>query len=158
MERAVDGNNITLCQHLLQVLNTTASNLLLDLRLERLVIEVQQFLAVEWLQSSQDTLTNSSDSNGTDDLTLKIELVLGGSGNVPFSGLDLLVCRDEVTDEDENRHDNVLSDRDDVRAGDFGDGDTAVGLVGGVQVDVVGPDTGCDGELEFLGFGETFGG
>lgn len=46
----------------------------------------------------------------------------------------------------------------DVGACDFGDGDTAIGLVCGVEVDVVGADAGCDGELEVLGFGETFGG
>jgi hypothetical protein len=51
----------------------------------------------------------------------------------------------------------VLGDGDDVGAGDFGDGDAAVGLVGGVQVDVVRADTSGDGELELLGLGQAFG-
>jgi hypothetical protein len=41
----------------------------------------------------------------------------------------------------------VLSDRDDVGAGDLGDGNTAVGLVGGIEVDVVRTDTSSDGKL-----------
>jgi hypothetical protein len=52
----------------------------------------------------------------------------------------------------------VLGDRDYVGAGDFGDCDAAVCFVGGVEVDVVGPDAGRDGELELLGSSEAFGG
>lgn len=46
----------------------------------------------------------------------------------------------------------------DVGARDFGDGDTAVGLVGCVEVDVVGADACRYAELEVLGFCETLGG
>lgn len=52
----------------------------------------------------------------------------------------------------------MLGDGDDVAAGDLRDGDTAVGLVGRVQVDVVRPDTGRDGDLEVLGLGQTLRG
>jgi hypothetical protein len=52
----------------------------------------------------------------------------------------------------------VLGDGDDVGAGDLGDGDAAVGLVGGDEVDVVGADAGRDGDLEVLGLGEALGG
>jgi hypothetical protein len=52
----------------------------------------------------------------------------------------------------------VLGDGDDVGAGDLGDGDAAVGLVGGGQVDVVGADTSGDGDLEVLGLGQTLSG
>jgi hypothetical protein len=52
----------------------------------------------------------------------------------------------------------VLGDGDDIGARHLGDGDTAVGLVGRVEVDVVGADTGGDGELELLRLGETLGG
>jgi hypothetical protein len=158
VQRAVNSNNITLCQHLLQVLNTSASNLLLNLWLKWLVIEVQELLAVESLETSQDTLTDSSDGNGTDDLAFQVEFVLGGGGDVPLTGLDLLVGGNEVADEDKNGHDDVLGDGDDVGTGHFGDGDTAVGLVGSIEIDVVRSDTSCDGNLEVLGFGETFGG
>jgi len=58
---------------------------------------------------------------------------------------------DEVADEGEDGHDDVLSDGDDVGTSDLGDGDTAVGLVGGVKVDVVRTNTGSDGNLEVLG-------
>lgn len=40
VERAVDGDNITLSQELVKVLDSSAANLLLHLGLERLVIEV----------------------------------------------------------------------------------------------------------------------
>lgn len=52
----------------------------------------------------------------------------------------------------------MLSDGDHVGAGDFGDGDTAIGGVGCVEVDVVRTDTCGNGKLELLGFGETLGG
>jgi hypothetical protein len=51
----------------------------------------------------------------------------------------------------------VLGDGDDVGAGNLGDGYTTVGLVGGIQVDVVRADTSGDGELELLGLGQALG-
>ena len=152
---AVDGDNITLAQHLLEIIHASASNLLLELWLKRLVVKVQQFLAVKSLESSQHTLADASHSNGTNDLSLEIILVLGGCSHIPFTSLDLLVCGYEIADESEDGHDNVLGDGDDVGACHFGDGDTAVCSVGGVQVDVVGADTGSDGDLELFRFGES---
>lgn len=157
MERAVDGDNVALCQHLLEILDTSASNLLLHLRLEGLVVKVQQLLAVEWFETSENALTNTTDGNGSDDLALKVELVLGHSGNVPVSSLDLLVGGDEVADESEDGHDDVLGDGDDVATSHLGDGDTAVGSVGSVQVDVVGTDTCSHGNLQLLCLGQTLG-
>ena len=52
----------------------------------------------------------------------------------------------------------MLGNRHDVGAGDLGDGDTAVGLVGGIEVDVVGADAGGDGELQLLGLGQSLSG
>lgn len=49
----------------------------------------------------------------------------------------------------------MLGNRNDVRTGDLGDGDTAIGLVRGIQVDVVRADTSRDGDLQLLGFGEA---
>ena len=157
MQWTVDSNDVALAQHLLQSITTTAANLLLDLRLQGLIIEVQQLLAVERLQPSQHSLADSAHSNGSNNLVLEIVFVLGHTSDVPFAGLDLLVGGDEVADEDEDGHDDVLGDGDDVGAGHFGHSDAAVGLVGGIEVDVVGADAGGDGELELLGFGETFG-
>jgi hypothetical protein len=50
----------------------------------------------------------------------------------------------------------MFGDGDDVGASHFGDGDTAVSDVRGVEVDVVRADAGGDGEFEIFGFGETF--
>lgn len=157
VERAVDGDNITLGKHLLEVLDTPAANLGLLLSRQGLVVVVEELLAVEGLETAQDTLTDTADSDGTDNLALEIELVLGGSGNVPLTSLDLLVGGDEVADEGEDGHDDVLSDGDDVGASHLSDGETAVGLVGGIEVDVIGTNTSGDGNLQVLGLGETLG-
>lgn len=152
---AIDGDNITLSQHLFQTIHTPASNLLLDLGLEWLIVEVQELLAVKRLESPQHTLSDTADSDGADDLVLEIELVLGGRSNLPFTGLDLLVCGNEVADEGEDSHDNMFSNGYDVGTSDFGDSNTAVGGVCSVQVDVIRSDTGGNCNLEFLGFCET---
>lgn len=158
MQGAVDGDNIALGEHLLEVLNTSAANLLLLLRRQGLVVVVEQLLAVEGLETAQDTLADTADSNGTDDLVLEIELVLGSGGNVPVTGLDLLVGGHEVAHQHEDGHDDVLSDRDDVGASHLGNGDTTIRLVGSIEVNVVGTDTSSDGKLQVLGLGETLSG
>lgn len=154
----VDGDNVTLGEHLLEVLDTSATNLLLLLLGKWLVVEVQKLLAVEWLQAAEDTLTNSANGDGTDNLALEVVLVLGDLSNVPVAAGDLLVGWDEVADEGQDGHDDVLGDGNDVGAGDLSNGDTAIGLVGSVEVDVVGTDTSGDCDLEVLGLCETLGG
>lgn len=158
VKRAVDGYNITLAQHFLQRFHFSATNLLLLLRAQWLVIKVQQLLAVKGLKPPEHTLSNSSNGNSTNNLALKIVLVLGHLSDVPVSALDLLVGGDEVADQSEDSHDDVFSDGNDIGPCDFGDSDTAICLVGSVEVDVVGTDTSCHSKLEFLGFGEAFGG
>ena len=155
MQGAVDGNDVTLSQHLLEILNTSAANLLLDFRLQWLVVKVEQFFAVEGLQSAEHTLANAANSDCSDNLVFEIILVLGHSSDIPVTALDLLVCRDEVSDEKEDSHDDMLGDGDDVGAGDFGNSDTTIGLVGSVQVDVVGANAGGDGDLQLLRLCET---
>jgi hypothetical protein len=49
----------------------------------------------------------------------------------------------------------VLSDGHDVGASDFGNGDTAVGLVRGIEVDVVRTNTGSNGNLQVLRLSKT---
>jgi hypothetical protein len=82
--------------------------------------------------------------------------------------LDHFVGRDEVADEKKDGHDNVLSDGDDVGAGDLHDyedlvsacismtSDTELTLNAlvnsGVEVDVVRADTGGDTHLQVLRF------
>ena len=155
VQGAVDGDHITLSKHVLEVLDATAANLLLDLGAQRLVVVVEELLAVEGLQATEHTLTNTADGNGTDDLALEVELVLGDGGHVPLATGDLLVGRDKVADQVEDGHDDMLGDGDDVAAGHFGNGDTPVGLVGSVEVNMVGANTSSDGDLEVLGLGQT---
>ena len=51
----------------------------------------------------------------------------------------------------------MLRDRDDVGAGDFGNGDATVGFVRCIEIDVVGANAGCNGKLELLGFCKALG-
>lgn len=60
---------------------------------------------------------------------------------------------DKVADEDEDGHDDVLRNGNNIGAGDLRNGDTAVGLVGGIKVDMIGANTSSDGDLEVLGLG-----
>ena len=129
VKRAVDGNNIRLRQQLLKGINTTAANLLLDLRRQGLVIVVEKFFAVKGLETTEHTLTDTADSNGTDDLVLEIVLVLGYSSDVPVTASHLLVGWDKVADKHQDGHDDVLGDGDDIGASHFGDGDTTIGSV-----------------------------
>lgn len=150
VKRAVDGDNIALRHHLLKVLNAAGTNRLLDISGEGLVVIVQQLPAVEWLEASQDALTDTANTNSTNNLALEVELVLGDGSNIPVARGDLVVRRDEIPNQGQDGHDDVLSNGDDVTASDLGDRDTTVGLVGGVQVDVVGANSGSDGDLEVL--------
>ena len=59
-----------------------------------------------------------------------------------------LVCRDEVADEEQDAHDNVLRHGDDVGARDLENLDAL--LDGSVQVNVVRADASGDAELEVL--------
>jgi hypothetical protein len=155
VQRAVDGDNIALCEHLLEAVDAAAANLLLDLGRQGLVVKVQQLLALKGAQAAEHALTDAANSDGTDNLVLEVVLVLSNLSHVPLALDNLLVGRDEVADEGQDGHDNVLGDRDDVGARDLGDGDTAVGLVCGIEVDVVGADTSRDGELEVLCLGQA---
>lgn len=158
VERAVDGDNVALRDELLEGVDAAGANLLLDLRGQGLVVVVEELLAVKGLEAAEDALADAADGDGADDLALEVVLLLGGGGDVPLAALNLLVGGDEVADEDQDGHEDVLGDGDDVGAGDLGDGDAAVGGVGSVEVDMVGTNTGSDGELEVLSLGQTLGG
>lgn len=136
VERAVDGDDIGLSKHLLEALDSSAANFLGGFSGERLVVEVEEFLAVEGYETSQDTFSDTSDTDGGDDLALDIEGVLGDGSDVPFTTRDHLVRGDKVADEGEHGQDDVLGDGDDIGPSDLGDEDLV--LVGGVQVNVVG--------------------
>ena len=157
VQRAVDGDDVALGEHLLEVVDAAAADLGLLLGAQRLVVVVEQLLAVEGLEAAQHALADAADGHGADDLALEVELVLGRLGHVPAPGLDHLVRGHKVAHEDEDGHDDVLGHRDHVGARHLGDRDAAVGLVGGVEVDVVRADAGRDGELELLGLGEALG-
>ena len=51
----------------------------------------------------------------------------------------------------------MFGDGDYIGSRNLCDSNTAIGLVCSIEIDVIGSDTGSDGELEVLGFGEAFG-
>lgn len=155
MQRAVDSDNITLRHHVFQIVNAAASDLLLRLRTQTLVVIVEQLLAVKRLQTTENALANTATANGANHFVFQVVLVLGHGGNVPVTAGNLLVRGDEVADQHEDGHQDVFGDRDDVAARHLGDGDTAVGLVGSIEVDVVGPDARSNRQLEVLCLGQT---
>lgn len=157
MERAVDGDDIALGEHLLKSIDATAPDLLLLLRTKGLVVVVEQLLAIERLEAAQDTLANAANGDGANNLALEIKLVLGRLGHVPTAGLDHLVGGHKVADQDQDGHDDMLGHRHDVGARHLGNGNTAIGLVCSIKVDMIGTDTCRDGELELLCLGETLG-
>ncbi len=110
------------------------------------------YLAVEWLEPLEHSVTNSTSSNGTNDLVLKIERESTDVGDVPATGHDLLVSWYKVSEQDQDGHHDVLGHGNDVATGYFAY--TDLSFVTGVQVDVVGSDTGSDTELEVLGSGD----
>jgi hypothetical protein len=136
VERTVDGDDIGLSEHVLELLNSSTTNFLGGLGVKGLVVEVEEFLAVEGYETSQDTFTDTSDTDGSDDLALDIERVLGDGSDVPVTTSDHLVRGDKVADERKHGQDDVLGDRDDIGSSDFRNEDIV--LVGSVQVNVVG--------------------
>ena len=93
---------------------------------------VKELLGVKRLQSLEDSEADSASTKGADDLILEIESILGNAGDVPAAAHDLFVGRRVITDEDEDGHDDMFSNGDDVRAGNLGNEDFP--LVSSVQV------------------------
>ena len=158
MQRTVDGDYITLCQHLVQVIYASASNLFLNLRLERLVVKVQQLLAVKWLESSQHAFANTPDSDRAHDLILQIVFVLRNGGDIPVSTRNLLMSWNKVANEGEDGHENMLCHGYDIGTSDFSDRDATVSFIPGIKVNMIGSNARSDGKLELLSFSESFGG
>ena len=158
VQRAVDGDYITLSQHLFQVIYASTSDFFLNLRLERLVVKVQQLFTIKGFESSQHALANTPDSDCAHDLVLEIVFVLRNGGDVPVSTCNLLMSWNKVADECEDGHKNMLCHGYNIGASDFGDRDAAVGFVPGIEVNVVGSNARSDGKFELLSFSESFSG
>ena len=157
VQRTVDGDNITLSQHLFQVIYASAANFFLNLRLERLVVKVQQLLAVKWLESSQHAFADTPDSDCAHDLILEIVFVLCNRGDIPVSTRDLLMSWNKVANEGEDGHENMLCHGYHIGTSDFSDCDATVGFVPSIKVNVVGSNARSDGKFELLSFSESFG-
>jgi hypothetical protein len=103
---AIDGDNVALGEHVLEFLNSAATDFLLGLSVEGLVVKVEELLGVKGHETSQDTFADSTDSDGSDDLAFEIERVLGNGGNVPVPSGHLFVGGDKVADESKHGKDD----------------------------------------------------
>ena len=74
---------------------------------------VEELLRVERQEALEHSETNATSTKRTDDLAFEVVRVLGDGSDVPVTSHDLLVRGNEVADEEEDRHENVLSDGDD---------------------------------------------
>lgn len=119
---------------------------------EGVVVVVQQLLGVERLETLQDTVADAARAERADDFAFEVERVARDVRHPPLATLDHLMRGHEVAHEEEDVHDDVLRDGDDVGACNLQDLD--VPLDGGIEVDVVGPNTGGDTDLEVLGLGD----
>jgi hypothetical protein len=148
MERTIDSDNIGLTEHLLERFYPASSNLFFGLSRKRLVIKVEEFLAIEWNKTSQYTFTDTADTDSGYHFTFDIEGVLSDGGDVPFTPCDLLMGGNKVADKCKHGKDDYLlitiiqktltmfSDRDDIRSSNFSNKDFL--LVGSSQVNVIG--------------------
>jgi hypothetical protein len=75
VQRTIDGDHVALSQHFLQVLYPATANL----------------FTVKRLQPSQNPLANSTDRHRSNNLVLKIVLILRNGCDIPFAIFDLLV-------------------------------------------------------------------
>lgn len=107
MKRAVDGDDITLRDHVLKFLHSSSLDSLGRLSREASVIEPQKLLAIEGLQSLQDSVPDSTTAYGTDNLTLEVKGITSNFGNVPVVGLDLLVSWNKVANQKQDGHYHV---------------------------------------------------
>lgn len=152
VEGAVDSNDVTLREEVLEVRHAACVDLLGCIGRQVLVVKVEELLAVEGHETLQNSVTNSASANGTDNLALEIVSITGNGRDLPAAIAaehDLLVAHVVIADENEDGHDDVLGNRDDVGARDLSNSDLA--LVGRVEVNVVRTNTGSDAELEVLG-------
>lgn len=156
VKRSVDSDNVTLLDKVLDRLGTAGAELSLGGIIELVVVRVEKLLRAEGLQAAKDTLANAANTNGTDDLALNVVRVLSNLGNIPLARDVLVVRGNKVAHKVKDGHDNVLSDRLDVRASDLVDTDLT--LIGLVEVDVVATDTSSNTVLQVLGLVDTLGG
>ena len=108
MEGTVDCDDISLGEHILERFDSATANFLFGLSVERLVIKVEEFLAVEGYQTSQDTFTDTADTDGGNDLAFDIKGVLCDLCDVPSACGNLFVGGDKVADESEHCENDYL--------------------------------------------------
>ena len=151
VQRAVDSDDVTLRDELLEVRHAARADGLARGVGQRRVVVVEELLAVEGLEALEDAIANATSADGADDLALEVKRVTRDVGDLPVATLDHLVRGHEVAHEQEDAHHDVLRDGDDVRAGHLEHLDARVD--GRVQIDVVGADARRDADLEVLRLG-----
>ena len=92
VEGRVDGDDVALGYELLEVFDAARTEGRLGRGGERVVVIVQELLAVERLQTLQYALANAAGTDGADNLALKVICVAGDLRDIPVAALNHLPC------------------------------------------------------------------
>ena len=68
-------------------------------------LTVKELLGVEGKETLEDSVSDTSSTEGSDDLVLEVVGVTSDGSDVPVSTHDLLVGGDKVSDQEEDGHD-----------------------------------------------------
>lgn len=120
------------------------------------VVVVDELLRPEGQHTLENAVSNTSSTNGTDNLALEIERVSSDLRDLPVTASRHLVSGNEVPDQQQHVHDDMFSDRGNIGSGDLEDLDLS--FDGGLEVDVVRANTGGDANFKVLGLLEEVGG
>jgi len=156
VQRAVDGDDVALRHEVLEVVDAARLDGFGSGGREGCVVVVEKLFAVEGQETLKDTVTDAASSNGADNFALQVECVPCNVGDNPVTALDHLVRRHKVPHKQEDAHDDVLGNGDDVGSRDLENLDSVVNS--GIEVDVVRSDTCGDADLEVLGLLHEFAG
>jgi hypothetical protein len=128
---------------------------LLDLARQAVAVVIVE-LHVERLEAPQHRRADPAGGDGADMHPLDVERAGDAVGDVPAAGAGDFVRGDEVPDQSQDRHHDMLGDADRVAIGHFGDGDAP--LDRRLEVDMVGADAGGDRQLQSIRLGDPLAG
>lgn len=111
VEWAVDGDNITLRDHLLEIRDVARTNLLLRIGRESGEVVIQVLLGVKRHEPFEHAVANTTCTDHADGLALEVKGSTCDVGDLPVAALDHFMGRHEVVNEEQDAHDDVLCDR-----------------------------------------------
>jgi len=114
VQGAVDGDDIAHGDHFLKRFDPASLDSGSGLLGKRSVVEIDEFFTVKGHETLEDTVTDTTGTDGADDFAFEIKRVTSDGRDLPVAALDHLVCGDKVAHEEKDRHDDVFCNGDDV--------------------------------------------